>query len=117
MTPDAFRRIALALPDAEERAHMHHPDFRVGGRIFATLAYPDESWGMVKLTPEQQYNFVSAYPDAFRPVKGAWGLQGATNVHLPKATAVTLRPALKAAWENARQTKPAKRPRKLKTEN
>lgn len=84
---------------------MHHPDFRVGGRIFATLAYPDGSWGMIKLTPEQQYNVVSAYPDAFVPVKGSWGLKGCTNVHLPKATATVLRPAMKMAWENARVSK------------
>lgn len=108
MTPDAFRRIALALPDAEERVHMSHPDFRVGGKIFATLSFPDESWGMVKLTPEQQYNFVSEYPDAFTPVKGAWGLKGCTSVRLPKATAAALRPAMKLAWETARAVKPAK---------
>jgi hypothetical protein len=106
MTPDAFRRIALALPDAEERAHMHHPDFRVGGKIFATLGYPDESRGMVKLTPEQQFNFVGAYPAAFVPVKGAWGLKGATSVHLAKATAAVLRPAMQMAWENAKAVKP-----------
>jgi hypothetical protein len=110
MTPDAFRRIALALPETEERAHMRHPDFRVGGKIFATLAYPDDSWGMVKLAPEQQFNFVSTYPDAFQPVKGAWGLKGCTNVHLAKATAAALRPAMKMAWENAKTLKPAKRP-------
>jgi hypothetical protein len=109
MTPNAFRRIALALPESEERAHMHHPDFRVGGRIFATLAYPDESWGMVKLTPEQQYNVVQAFPDVFVPVKGGWGLKGCTSVRLPKATAAALRTAMKMAWEGARATKPAKR--------
>jgi hypothetical protein len=109
MTPDAFRRIALALPEAEERAHMHHPDFRVGGKIFATLAYPDESRGMVKLTPEQQYNVVREWPDAFAPVKGAWGLKGCTSVRLAKATAAALRPAMKMAWEGARASKPAKR--------
>jgi hypothetical protein len=108
MTPDAFRRIALALPEAEERAHMRHPDFRVGGKIFATLAYPDEAWGMVKLTPEQQYNVVREWPDAFAPVKGAWGLKGCTSVRLPKATAVALRPAMKMAWEGARTAKPAR---------
>ena len=94
---------------------MRHPDFRVGGKIFATLAYPDDSWGMVKLAPEQQYNFVSTYPDAFRPVNGAWGLKGCTNVHLPKATAAALRPAMKMAWENARAAAAAKRPAATKT--
>ena len=91
---------------------MRHPDFRVGGKIFATLAYPDDSWGMVKLAPEQQFNFVSTYPDAFQPVKGAWGLKGCTNVHLAKATAAALRPAMQAAWENAKASKPAKRVRR-----
>jgi hypothetical protein len=109
MTPDAFRRIALALPEAEERAHMRHPDFRVGGKIFATLAYPDDSWGMVKLTPEQQYNFVREWPEAFVPVKGAWGLKGCTSVRLRKVTSAALRPAMEMAWENARAAKPAKR--------
>jgi len=94
---------------------MHHPDFRVGGKIFATLAYPDDSWGMVKLTPEQQYNFVSTYPDVFKSVNGAWGRQGCTNVHLPKATVAALRPAMKLAWENARSTKPIKRPAATKS--
>src|SRR5579885_1015232 len=101
MTSDAFRRIALALPGAEERAHMQHPDFRVNGKIFATLGYPDETRGMVKLTPEQQFNFVREYPDAFTPVKGAWGLKGCTSVHLAKATAAALKPAMKDAWEQA----------------
>ena len=84
---------------------MRHPDFRVGGKIFATLAYPDQSWGMVKLTPEQQFNFVREYPDAFIPVKGAWGLKGCTSVRLAKATATALRPAMKQAWENAKAGK------------
>ena len=44
MTAAEFRRLALSLPEAEEREHMHHPDFRVGGKIFATLGYPDKSW-------------------------------------------------------------------------
>lgn len=73
MTPDGFRRLALSMPEAREVGHMGHPDFRVRGKIFATLSYPDESWGMVKLTPEQQQAFVSAQPVVFCPVKGAWG--------------------------------------------
>ena len=93
---------------------MHHPDFRVGGRIFATLAYPDESWAMVKLTPEQQFNVVRTFPDAFRPVKGAWGLKGCTHVHLPKATVTAVRPAVKLAWENVKAP-PAKRPAKVRS--
>ena len=71
MTADAFRRLALSLPEAIESSHMGHPDFRVGGKIFATLAAPDPSYAMVKLLPDQQEAFVSAEPEVFVPVKGA----------------------------------------------
>jgi len=98
MSPDQFRRLAIGLPEASESAHMRHPDFRVGGKIFATLGYPDKAWAMVKLTADQQLLFVTAHPDVFVPVKGAWGRKGATNVRLTSATAKTLRPALAAAW-------------------
>jgi hypothetical protein len=66
MTADAFRKIALNFPEALESAHMNHPDFRVGGRIFATLGYPDEDWATIKLTPKEQRSFVRADPDVFR---------------------------------------------------
>lgn len=79
---------------------MHHPDFRVAGKIFATLGYPDKNWGMVKLTPEQQDEFVRAKPQVFAPVKGKWGQRGATSVCLRPATKATLRRALAAAWCN-----------------
>lgn len=92
--------MALSLPETEEREHMAHPDFRVGGKIFATLAYPDESWAMVKLFPDQQAEFVTAHPKMFAPVKGGWGKQGATNVLLKAATKVRVREALAAAWKN-----------------
>ena len=65
MTAEQFRRLALALPDTAESAHMRHPDFRVNGKIFATLGYPDSGWGMVKLTPEQQEVFVRAEAGVF----------------------------------------------------
>ena len=100
MTADGFRRLALSLPGAVEEGHMGHPDFRVGGRIFATLGYPDESCAMVKLQPEQQEAFVSDDPQAFAPAKGAWGRGGATSVRLPKARAARVRTALLAAWRN-----------------
>ena len=100
MTPDEFRTLALALPEVVESAHMSHPDFRVGGKIFATLGAPDVSFGMVKLTPEQQDGFVDFAPKVFVPVKGGWGRGGATNVRLAAATAATLRPALEVAWRN-----------------
>jgi hypothetical protein len=86
------------MPEASESAHMNHPDFRVRGKIFATLSYPDKSWGMVKLSPEQQQEFVQDNPLIFVPVKGGWGLKGATSVRLAKADAATLRRAIAAAW-------------------
>jgi hypothetical protein len=100
VTKDGFRRLALSLPEAVAGAHMGHADFRVGGTIFATLGAPDESFGAVMLTPEQQQAFVETYPEAFVPVKGGWGLRGATNVILKGASEKTLRPALAAAWRN-----------------
>lgn len=105
-----FRRIAASLPGAEERAHMNHPDFRVGGRIFATLGYPDKSWGMVKLTPETQPEFVRESPQAFVPVKGAWGLKGCTSVRLDAVDEETLGRALTVAWQfTLRQAQKKKR--------
>ena len=100
MTPDAFRRLALALPEAVESAHMGHPDFRVRGKIFASLGYPDERWGMIKLTPEQQAEVVAQSPPMFQPVPGAWGRQGSTHVHLPAARVAPVRAAMKVAWGN-----------------
>ncbi len=100
MTKSEFRRIALALPSVVETSHMGHPDFRVGKRIFATLGYPDEAWGMVKLTPEQQQVLVAAEPKIFRPVPGGWGRKGSTNVKLAAADATTLGSALTMAWKN-----------------
>ena len=101
MSSARFRRIALALPGAIEGAHQGKADFRVGKRIFATLDYPDDAWGMVKLTPEQQSMLVEAEPEIFRPVPGGWGKQGYTNVRLTKADATTLQSALTMAWKNA----------------
>jgi hypothetical protein len=98
MTVNQFRRIALSLPGVEERRHMAHPDFRVGGKIFATLGYPDKSWGMVKLTPEQQRMFVPAHPHIFEPAPGAWGWQGSTLVRLKPANADIVHEAMTAAW-------------------
>jgi len=114
MTPAAFRRLALSLDGAVEQQHMNHPDFRVGGRIFATLSYPDKRWGMVKLTPELQQQFVAAAPEVFRPVPGGWGTKGATYVNLAAATDKILRPALESAWLAASLSglEPSARPRK-----
>ena len=109
MTSDTFRRLALTMPETLEVGHMGHPDFRVGGRIFATLGYPDERWGMVKLTPEQQEAFVTANPAVYAAVQGGWGQRGATNVLLRGARVASLRTALMAAWRNVAPAKLAKR--------
>src|SRR5262245_62101929 len=77
---------------------MHHPDFRVAGKIFATLGYPDEQSAMVKLSADDQAEFIRTRPGVFAPVKGGWGRQGATNINLPGATIDVVRRALTAAW-------------------
>ena len=103
MTAADFRRMALSFPGAEERSHMNHPDFRVDGKIFATLGYPDATRGMVKLFPDQQESFVATHPKMFTPVKGAWGKQGCTQVVLKAAGKDPLREAMQAAWERAQK--------------
>jgi len=97
-TTDDFRRIALSLAGAEERSHMGHPDFRVNGRIFATLGAPDAAHGMVALMPEQQEDFIALAPDAFAPAAGSWGRRGSTLVRLDRAGEDLLEAALVAAW-------------------
>jgi hypothetical protein len=99
MDEDDFRRFALSLAGAEERAHMAHPDFRVAGKIFATL--PRAGVGMVKLTPDHQDVLTRAHPEAFTAVKGAWGRRGATYMNLGAVRAAVMRDALRAAWANA----------------
>jgi hypothetical protein len=101
MTPDDFRALALALPEAVEQAHQGRPDFRIRGKIFATLGYPDETMGTVKLTPDQQEILCAAEPAMFVPVKGGWGRKGSTNVRLAAVDAASLRSALTMAWRNA----------------
>lgn len=100
MTPSEFRKLALSHPETEERQHMNHPDFRVAGKIFATLGYPDKTRAMVKLSPEDQHYFSRDYPDTFIPVKGSWGRRGATSIHLKLATKDVLAKAVQAAWRN-----------------
>ena len=100
MTPDRFRSLALEIPGAIESSHMNHPDFRIDSKIFASLGYPDESFGMVKLTPEQQRSFMKKAPGVFDPCVGAWGRGGATSVHLAAARVEMLRAALEAASKN-----------------
>jgi hypothetical protein len=123
MTANEFRRIALKMKDATEGAHMGHPDFRVNGKIFATL-YPDGASGMVKLTPDQQQDFMRTDSRAFVPASGAWGRQGCTTVRLDSVEEETLGEAMTLAWQNTvktrvaanskvrRPTKPTKQSRK-----
>src|SRR5690349_187868 len=99
MTAGDFRRIALSLPGAEEGSHMGAVDFRVGGRIFATLASEVQGYGNLMLDPEQQADFVAERPDLFLPIPGGWGRNGATHVKLALASEDVLAGALKAAWK------------------
>jgi hypothetical protein len=99
MTPNEFRKLALSFPQTEEREHMAHPDFRVAGKIFATMGYPDKTRAMVKVTPVEQEMLVQAEPNVFSPVKGAWGRKGSTSVLLKAAKKESIRRALAAAWE------------------
>jgi hypothetical protein len=99
MNADDFRRIALTFDGAEESSHMGSPDFRVGGRIFATLASQSLGYGNLMLDPERQAAFVADRPDLFLPVKGGWGRMGATHIGLAEATEDVLAGALRAAWK------------------
>jgi hypothetical protein len=98
VTADDFRKLALGLPEAVEAAHMGHPDFRAGGKIFATLGWPDEAWAMVRVPVEVQEMLSAAEPTVFSPVPGVWGRKGATRVHLVVADASTVRGVLATAW-------------------
>jgi YjbR len=93
-----FKRIALSLEGAEEGSHMGAVDFRVGGRIFATLASVKEGYGNLMLTPEIQAEFLRERPDLFLPVHGGWGRNGATHIRLAVADEDSLRGALHSAW-------------------
>jgi hypothetical protein len=109
-----FRRIALSFEGAEEGSHIGAADFRVGGRIFATLASVKEGYGNLMLTPEIQAEFIAERPDLFLPVHGGWGKGGATHIRLGKADEDSLRGALHSAWKlrvekNRKGGKPARR--------
>lgn len=115
MTPDDFRRIALSLPGAEEASHMGAADFRVGGRIFATLASVQQGYGNLMLTPEQQAAFVEEAPQLFIPVHGGWGRTGATHIRLAAANEDVLRGALEAAWRTRIQKNTAPKRKRVGT--
>ena len=103
-----FRRIALSLEGAEEGSHMGATDFRVGGKIFATLASQDKGYGNLMLTPELQAEFVEELPEVFLPIHGGWGRMGMTHIRLAEASEDVLTGALRAAWK-LRVEKNAKR--------
>ena len=98
MMPAEFRRLAMAFPEAIESSHMGTADFRVGGKIFATLGYPDEQFAVVMLTPQDQDLLVRDFPKIFAPVAGKWGASGSTTVTLRTATKRAVNLALDAAW-------------------
>jgi len=99
MSTDDFRRIALSLEGAEESSHMGAPDFRVSGRIFATLASESHGYGNLMLTPELQAEFIADAPEVFLPVAGGWGRNGATHIRLAVANEEMLAGALRSAWK------------------
>jgi len=97
VTPDEYRRLALSLPGTIESRHMNHADFRVGGRIFATIWKGN---GVLMLKPEQQAHLVNSNPEVFSPATGGWGKKGSTTVHLDVADALSVRAGLLAAWRS-----------------
>ena len=111
MDANDFRRLALSLPGAEEGSHMGAVDFRVGGRIFATLASERHGYGNLMLTPEQQAAFVEEMPDVFVPIAGGWGRMGMTHIRLAAATEDLLAGALRTAWKLRleKNSKPARK--------
>ena|ERR1044071_6959803 len=100
MTAAHFRQLALGFPEVVESAHMNHPDFRVGGKIFATLGYPDKDHGMAVLPIDEQKRVIKAHPKVFAPAKGAWGKRGSTIVRLAGVDIATLRSVMEMAWRN-----------------
>jgi hypothetical protein len=99
-TADDFRRLALSLPETAEGSHFNNPDFRVAGKIFATLAMAKDGFGTLMLTPEQQAGLLEDAPEVFLPVKGGWGRKGATLVRLDSANQELLLGVLRVAWKN-----------------
>lgn len=97
MTSTQFRKLALSLPEAVESQHMGHPDFRVGGKMFASL-WPDGTWGMAKLALEAQSDICADEPEIFQPWPGGWGKLGCTRIVLKKAPIASVRRVLKVAW-------------------
>src|SRR5450631_4824713 len=114
MDAEDFRRMALSLAGAEEGSHMGAADFRVGGRIFATLASQSKGYGNLMLTPEQQAALVEELPEVFLPIAGGWGRNGSTHIRLAAATEDVLAGALRTAWKlwTDKNAKPARKQRR-----
>jgi hypothetical protein len=114
MNINDFRRMALSFEGAEEGSHMGHPDFRVGGRIFCTLAHADKGYGNLMLTREQQAMFVEEAPGVFLPIAGGWGRMGMTHIRLAAANEDVLYGALHTAWKLriGKNAKSRKKPRR-----
>jgi hypothetical protein len=112
MNIEDFRRIALSLEGAEERSHMGQPDFRVGGRIFATLASEHLGYGNLMLTREHQQAFVEELPEVFLPIAGGWGRMGMTHIRLASANEDVLSGALRLAWKLRREKNAKSDPKK-----
>jgi len=100
VTVQQYREMALAFPEAIESSHMNHPDFRVRGKIFATILSPAKGVAMIKLTPKQQKAFMKEEPAVFAPATGAWGANGATMVDLARASEASVRRGLELGWCN-----------------
>jgi hypothetical protein len=99
MTADDFRRIALELPGVEESSHHGAADFRVDGRMFATLAHQAQGFGNLMLNPEIQEGLLADAPDIFVAIQGGWGRLGHTHIRLAQADEATLAGALRVAWK------------------
>ena len=108
MTAAEFRQIALSLPETVESSHINHPDFRVRGKIFATLGYPNDRFGVVVLTPDAQQELMGRYPKVFSAVSGEWGRRGSTQVLLQASNRHVLEPAMKCAWRKVAPKRLAK---------
>jgi hypothetical protein len=110
MTAAEFRKAALELPEAVAGQHMGHGDFRVGGKIFATIDHPERGWAMVKLSPAEQGALLLMHSEGFKAAAGAWGEKGATLIQLKFARAESVRVALEAAWRGRAPARLLKQP-------
>lgn len=97
MQQQEFRALALGFTEAVEAGHFDTADFRVRGKIFATLRQADGR-AVLKLSPDQQQLLMETAPGQFEPVKGSWGQKGWTRVVLDRADEATVRHAMEYAW-------------------